>query len=226
MQLCRKVQRCELAGTLAVLPQGASRMISSLRGGLTALALMAAGAAYSAAQRAALPVIQKAAPTQTTAAFENAPEIQKAQGIEKIAAYAGSWSIHIEHLATPYSKASDEHTQLRNDCWRSGGFFACDQYVDGVSKALIVFTFDAASGHYTTYPIPTDGSPAGSGRLEIQGNVWTFPWESKEGEKTTYFRVVNVFTAPDTIEYRQEFSTDKVKWTLMGHGLETKTAQP
>jgi hypothetical protein len=206
-------------------------MISSLRGGLTALALTAAGAAYSAAQKADLPVIQKAAPSQTTAGIANAPEIQTAQeiqrapGIEKIAAYAGSWSIHIEHLATPFSKASDEHTELRNDCWRSGGFFACNQYVDGVSKALIVFTFDATSGHYTTYPIPTDGSAAGSGRLEIQRNVWTFPWESKDGEKTTYFRVVNVFTAPDTIEYRQEFSTDKVNWTLMGHGLEKKAAQ-
>ena len=201
-------------------------MIRSLRGGLGALAFIAAGAGYSAAQKADLAVIQKAVQTHATPGMENAPEIQKVQGIEKIAAYAGSWSIHIEHLATPYSKANDEHTQLRNDCWRSGGFFACNQYVEGVSKALIVFTFDATSGHYTTYPIPTDGSPAGSGRLEIQGNVWTFPWESKDGEKTTYFRVVNVFTAPDTIEYRQEFSTDKVKWTLMGHGLEKKAAQP
>ena len=207
-------------------------MISPLRGGLTALALMAAGAACSAAQKADAPIVQKTARPQTTRGIENAqeiqkiPEIQKVQGIEKIAAYAGSWSIHIEHLATPYSKAGDEHTQLRNDCWKSGGFFACHQYVDGVSKAFIVFTFDAASGHYTTHSIPADGRAAGSGRLEIQRNVWTFPWESKEGEKTIYFRVVNVFTAPDTIAYRQEFSTDKVTWTLMGHGLEKRAAQP
>ena len=54
--------------------------------------------------------------------------------------------------------------------------------------------------------------------------MWTFPWETKDAEKTTYFRVVNVFTAPDTIEFRQEFSTDKIKWTLMAHGEEKKIA--
>jgi hypothetical protein len=120
-------------------------MIRSLGGGLTALPLMAAGVAGTAAHGAGAPAIEKAAQTQTTPGMQNAPEIQKNQGIEKIAAYAGSWSIHIEHLATAYSKASDEHTQLRNDCWRSGGYFACDQYVEGVSKVLIVFTFDAAA---------------------------------------------------------------------------------
>jgi hypothetical protein len=187
-------------------------MSRSERCGVAALCLIAAFLASANAQTKDTP--------------QRSADREDVQGIEKISAYAGSWTIHIEHLATPYSKASDEHTQLQNDCWRSGGFFACNQYVDGVSKALIVFTFDAASGKYTSYPIPTDGSAAGSGRLEIQGNVWTFPWEAKDGDKTTYFRVVNVFTAPDTIEYRQEFSTDKVKWTLMGRGEEKKTSGP
>jgi len=34
--------------------------------------------------------------------------------------------------------------------------------------------------------------------------------------------VVNVFAAPDRIEYRQEFSEDKVNWTVMAKGVETK----
>ena len=96
--------------------------------------------------------------------------------------------------------------------------------VDGASKVLLVFTYDAAAGSYTSYQIPTDGGAAGSGKLEIQGNVWTFPWEVKDAEKTTYFRVVNAFTAPDTIAFRQESSTDKIKWTLMAHGAEKKFA--
>jgi hypothetical protein len=147
-----------------------------------------------------------------------------ADGIEKIAAYAGTWKIVIDHVATPYSKAGHEESTLRNDCWRSGGYFACNQYVNGESKVLLVFTYDAEADRYTSYPVPPDGSAAGKGVLEIHGNTWTYPWETKDGEKTTYFRVVNVFTAPDTIEFRQEFSTDKVTWTPMAHGREKKIA--
>ncbi len=147
-----------------------------------------------------------------------------AQGIEKIAAYAGTWTVDIQHLDTAQSKAAHDHNTLRNDCWKSGGYFACNQYVDGVSKALLVFTYNAASGSYTSYPIPTDGSEAGKGTLEIKGNVWTYPWQVKDGGRTTWFRVVNVWVKPDRIEFRQEFSTDNVKWTEMAHGLEIKTA--
>jgi hypothetical protein len=34
--------------------------------------------------------------------------------------------------------------------------------------------------------------------------------------------VVNVFTTPGSIEYRQEFSDDKVHWTVTAKGLEHK----
>lgn len=151
------------------------------------------------------------------------------QGIEKIAAYAGTWAVDIQHLDTPYSKAGHDHNILRNDCWRSGAYFVCNQYVDGDSKALLVFTYDAKADRYTSYPVPADGNEAGKGTLLIRGNTWTYPWEVKEGEtkdggKTTYFRVVNTWVKPDAIEFRQEFSTDNVKWTEMAHGLEKRTA--
>jgi hypothetical protein len=68
------------------------------------------------------------------------------------------------------------------------------------------------------------GGPAGSGTLQIEGNVWTFPWQTGEGDKATYFRVVNVFQAAGKIEFRQEFSTDKTHWTLMAKGLENRTS--
>jgi hypothetical protein len=151
------------------------------------------------------------------------PEGGKPPGIDAIRAYEGSWEVSVEHFDTAHSKASKEKSLLRNDCWKSGGYFACDQYVNGESKALLVFTYDAAKNMYASYPIPSDGSAAGLGKLLIEGNVWTFPWESREGDKTTYFRVVNVFATPDQIESRQEFSTDNVHWTLMARGLDKKT---
>jgi hypothetical protein len=76
------------------------------------------------------------------------------QGLDKLIAYAGIWKTEVDHLDTPFSKASHEVRTLKNNCWRSGGFFACNQIVDGDSKALVVFTYDAKADRYTSYPIP------------------------------------------------------------------------
>ena len=143
-------------------------------------------------------------------------------GIEKILAYQGTWKIETEHFNTRFSKAAKESSTLRNDCWRSGGFFVCDQFVNGESKDLIVFTYDAKDDTYGSYSVPAGGGEGGSGKLIVKGNVWTFPWEDKQDGKTVYFQVVNTFTAPGTIEYRQEFSEDKVHWTVTAKGLERK----
>jgi hypothetical protein len=143
-------------------------------------------------------------------------------GIEKLQAYQGTWKIETEHFNTRFSKAAKESSTLRNDCWRSAGYFVCDQFVNGESKDLIVFTYDAKDDTYNSYSVPAGGGEGGSGKLLIKGSVWTFPWESKEDGKTFYFHVVNTFTAPGAIEYRQEFSEDKVHWTVTAKGVEHK----
>ncbi len=146
-------------------------------------------------------------------------------GIDTVAAYAGTWSVQIDHLDTAHSKTSHETNTLKNDCWRSAPYLACRQTVDGDAKALLVFTYDAKADRYTSYPIPADGSGAGKGALEIRGNVWTFPWQVPDGATTTYYRVVNTFTTPDTIEFRQEYSTDQQSWTVMARGHEKRIAK-
>src|ERR1022692_1329185 len=143
-------------------------------------------------------------------------------GIEKLQAYQGTWKIETEHFNTRFSKAAKESSTLRNDCWRSAGYFVCDQFVNGESKDLIVFTYDAKDDTYNSYSVPAGGGEGGSGKLLIKGSVWTVPWESKEDGKTFYFHVVNTFTAPGAIEYRQEFSEDKVHWTVTAKGVEHK----
>lgn len=145
-------------------------------------------------------------------------------GVDVVAAYAGTWSVEIDRIETAHSKAGHDKNTLRNECWKSGPYLACNQYVDGESKALLVFTYDAKTDKYTSYPIPADGGEAGRGSLLIRGNTWTFPWEVKDSGVTTYFRVVNVFTGPDAIEYRQEFSTDNDHWTVMARGHEKRIA--
>jgi hypothetical protein len=56
----------------------------------------------------------------------------------------------------------------------------------------------------------------------LAGSTWTFPWSSTENGKTTYFRVVNVWSSATTIEFRQEFSADEQHWTPMATGHEVK----
>jgi hypothetical protein len=143
-------------------------------------------------------------------------------GIETIMAYAGSWKVNGERFATAHSDAGKEESTLRNDCWKSGAYVACNQYVNGESKVLLVFTYSDLTKMYTSYPIPNDGEAAGAGRLQIVGDVWTFPWEVSKSGVTTYFHVVNVFKGHDHIDYAQEFSPDNVHWTRMAQGSETR----
>jgi hypothetical protein len=145
------------------------------------------------------------------------------KGIDAIAAYAGVWKTHIDHLDTPYSKKGQQNATLKNDCWRSGAYFACRQIVDGDPKVLLVFT--CKDDHScTSYQIPPGGGTPGSGALELAGSAWTFPWSVTENGKTIQFRVVNVWSSPTAIEFRQEFSADGQHWTPMATGHEVKLA--
>lgn len=149
---------------------------------------------------------------------------QTGGSVDTVMAYAGTWKVHGERFATAHSDAGKEDTTLRNECWKSGAYVACNQYVNGESKVLLVFTYSDLTKTYTSYPIPPDGEAVTSGRLQIIGNVWTFPWQVTQAGTTTYFHVVNVFTGANHIDYVQEFSTDNVHWTRMAQGTETKSA--
>ena len=147
-------------------------------------------------------------------------------GVAAIAAYAGNWKGTTENFTTPYSKAGKTSDTLRNDCWRDSDFYVCRQIVNGnAAPVLSVYTYDAKTDIYHVYSVPAHGgNSADSGELIIKGNTWTFPWEYQHDRKTTYFRVVNVWSSRNTIEYRQAYSTDKIHWTLMAKGHEIRVA--
>ena len=143
-------------------------------------------------------------------------------GIDAIYAYAGTWKTSIDHLDTAYSKAGHETSTLQNDCWKSGSYLACRQIVDGDPKVLLVFTCRADGRTCSSYQIPSDGAAPGSGAVIVDEKTWTFPWNITKEGKTTYFRVVNTWSSPRTIEFRQEFSNDQVHWTTMATGHDSK----
>jgi hypothetical protein len=156
-------------------------------------------------------------------ASAQSPSTPSGLGIGAIKAYEGTWKFSSVSLDTPYSKAGKDEKVLRNDCWRSASYYVCNQFVDGVSQLLIVYTYDQQRNVYTSYLVPLDGTAASSGTLEINGDTWTYPWEVTENGSKVYVRVVNVFKSPESILYRREFSRDKVNWTVMATGNEVRT---
>ena len=168
----------------------------------------------------ALGSAQAATPAAASAA--GSVSSAKPAGLDLLKVYAGHWKTEIRYLDTPYSKKGDTSYDLKNDCWRSAGYYACDQFVGGESKALLVFTWDPKRG-YLSYPItPESGVTVHAGQLIVAGPVWTFPWQVAKDGKTTYFHVQNTWTTPDRIEFRQEYSADGKQWTLMAEGHETR----
>jgi hypothetical protein len=145
-----------------------------------------------------------------------------AGGVGALAAYNGTWKIEVTVLDTPFSKAGLRSQTLKNDCWGSGDYYVCHQIVDGDSKALVVFTFDQKQNSYASYPITIGSDAVHAGRLIIDGNKWTFPWELTDKGHTTYFHVVNVFSTPTTIDYFKEYSEDGEHWQFMEKGRETR----
>lgn len=144
-----------------------------------------------------------------------------ARGIETIAAYRGTWIVHIVHHKTRFSKARTETSTVRNDCWRSAEYYACHQFADGKSAALIVYLYDATRDVYHTHAIVPGAAPATGGVLKIDGRTWTYPWQDTDDRgKTVYLRIVNTFRDRNTIDFRQEFSTDDTHWTRTADGVE------
>src|SRR5579862_5685371 len=78
--------------------------------------------------------------------------------LQKLTVLNGNWKINGKTYDTDFSKAGADATSLHNDCWQSGMFYACDQIVDGDSKALIVFTPGAKDGTYVNYGIQPPNS--------------------------------------------------------------------
>lgn len=134
--------------------------------------------------------------------------------------YDGSWEVNI----TAPAKKTD---QLENHCALTGLFYSCEQKLNGQSAALIVFlpVGPTASGtqEYRTQTLMADGSKAGEwGHMEIDGDTWTYTWDSVEAKKTTHWRNTNHFTGRDKIHFEVQSSEDGATWETQIAGDEER----
>lgn len=144
-----------------------------------------------------------------------------ASPLDRLNVFAGTWKSESQTFKTPYSEESNVTTTLVNQCWKAGQFFICNQSVNGESKVLLVFAFKGGDTYGVTY-VPADGSHSISGTVLVDGGVWTYPGETHKYGQVTYFRTVNIYASNDSLDYREEYSTDQQNWTLMAKGHETR----
>ena len=141
--------------------------------------------------------------------------------LDRLNVFAGTWKSDTQTFKTPYSEEGSSSYTLVNQCWKAGAFFVCNQSVDGVSRTMLVFSYKGGDT-YNEAAIPADSGHASNGTVLIDGGVWTFPGESHKLGQVTYFRTVNIYDGNDSLDYREEFSTDQQNWTLMAKGHETR----
>src|SRR5690242_20696300 len=141
--------------------------------------------------------------------------------LDRLAVFAGTWKSDAENYDTLYSHAGTVSSTLVNQCWKAGAFFVCNQSVNGVSRVMLVFSYKAGDTYWIS-EVPADTGHAASSTVIVSGGVWTFPGQSTKLGQTTYFRTVDIFNGTDSIDFREEFSTDKENWTLMSKGHESR----
>lgn len=130
--------------------------------------------------------------------------------------YQGAWQVTRSDAPKP--------EKLVNQCSEIGHYFACQQTVNGVPGNLLVIVPTDQAGKYHTQVIEPSGIATGLNDLSIDGDRWSFYSRWNQGDKTTYYRTINVFSGKNHIHFEQDESPDGKKWTTKGSGEEVRAA--
>jgi hypothetical protein len=144
--------------------------------------------------------------------------------VETFARIAGTWKMQINYVESAHSKARQESMTVKNDCWRSDFFYVCNQIIDEKSRALIVFFYDPVAKRYGSYPIAVGADTVHPANVLVDEKSITFPYDMQDNGKPVHMRIVNTFTTPDTIDFKQEYSEDGQKWIAMATGVEHRVS--
>ena len=131
--------------------------------------------------------------------------------------YSGTWQVTRKDSAKP--------DKLINECTLVGHFFTCEQTVNGMRGALLIFIpVPNQPGHYYTQNVMPEGRATGRGDLEIEGDRWTYRSTWNQGGRTVYYRTTNVFSGRNHIHFEQAESTDNKEWSVKNSGDEVRLA--
>ena len=136
--------------------------------------------------------------------------------------YDGRWDV-----APASGDKPAETVHIENHCEKVGEFFACNQFVNGKSVALVVFlpshSLENGGYAYRNQALGVENGGSGNwGDLEIKGDRWVYSSEETDGGKKIYHRIVNVFSGTDRIHFEVQRSDDGANWTTKMSGDEAR----
>lgn len=146
--------------------------------------------------------------------------------VETFARYAGTWKMQLTYVDSAHSKARSETMTVKNDCWHSDNFYVCNQIIDDKSRALVVFFYDPVAKRFGSYPISVGADTVHPANVLVDERSITFPYDIQDNGKTVHMRIINKFTAADSLNFKQEYSEDGQNWVTMATGVEHRIATP
>lgn len=125
--------------------------------------------------------------------------------VKKLGAFLGKWQAE-------GTRGAEKITSALECRWSSQGMFlVCEQSISmaaGDHRQLTVYSYNLKESAYSYVTIADPGAKPISGKLEIKGNVWTYPFSFENNGKTIQIRTTNEFTDPRTEVYKTESSAD------------------
>lgn len=138
---------------------------------------------------------------------------------QALSAFLGHWEGSGTFTASPMS--SPGTVSSKTDCvWSpQGHYLICEQTITddkGTHQQLTAYTSSEDAGAFSYYTIAGSVSPF-SGKVKIDGNVWTYDNSFDQDGKKTEVRTVNTFSG-DVESFKTEFSVNGGPWTTMLEG--------
>jgi len=144
-------------------------------------------------------------------------------GVRSFLRYDGVWTMEV-HSAGSNGENKSSRTRIENHCHVDGSFATCFQTVDKKSKMLVVYKPTEKPCEFTSTQIAEGASAALAGIVQIDGDVWTYPWTTEVNGRLVNYRVRNLFSGPDVIRFEKSLSKNSQAWILIQAGTEHRLA--
>jgi hypothetical protein len=149
---------------------------------------------------------------------------QTSDAAKPLGVFVGHWEGGGKFATTAMSTAGS--VTSKTDCaWSAQGhYLVCEQILTdekGTHQQLTVYTPSDEGSDFTYYTITGSGSPF-TGKVKIEGNVWTYDNRFEQDGKKTEVRTINTFTG-DEESFKTEYAIDGGAWTTMLEGKSQRT---
>lgn len=124
---------------------------------------------------------------------------------KKLGAFLGKWEAEGTMGTDKIASSLECH-------WSPQGMFlVCEQSIKmaaGDRRQLTIYSYNSKDSAYGYVTIAGPGAKPTTGKIEINGNVWTYPGSFENNGKTILIKTTNEFTDARTEVYKTERSED------------------